>query len=30
MNYDYYPQQPYDPYDYQHQIFTPTSTADNK
>jgi len=28
MNYDYYPQQPCDSYDYQQQIFTPTSAPD--
>jgi len=25
VNYNYYPQQPLDPYDYQQQIVTPTS-----
>jgi len=28
MNCDYYPQQPNDPYGYQLQIVTPTSTPD--
>ncbi|QCD86842.1 hypothetical protein DEO72_LG3g1369 [Vigna unguiculata] len=28
VNYNYYPQQPHDPYDYQQQIVTPTSAPD--
>ena len=28
MNYNYYPQQPHDPYDYQQQIVTPTYALD--
>ena len=28
VNYDYYPQQPRDSYDYQQQIVTPTSAPD--
>ena len=28
VNYNYYPQQPQDPYDYQQQIVTPTSAFD--
>ena len=28
MNYNYYPQQPHDPYDYQQQIVIPTFVPD--
>jgi len=28
VNYDYYPQQPHDSYDYEQQIVTPTSAPD--
>jgi len=28
VNYNYYPQQPHDPYDYEQQIVTPTSALD--
>jgi len=28
VNYDYYPQQPRDSYDYQQQMVTPTSAPD--
>ena len=28
VNYNDYPQQPHDPYDYQQQIVTPTSAPD--
>ena len=28
VNYDYYPKQPHDSYDYEQQIVTPTSAPD--